>query len=132
VNEVILKLLHIPDEIEGLPQQSYRNIVLVGYGLRSDLLVLRKRGIMFESIVAKLDTTYIAREVLGMNFKLQGLLKTLGCPNENIHNAGNDANFALRAFLLLTYYGLRPSVSSPDEIRYLAYFKALGLEPLPV
>jgi hypothetical protein len=89
---------------------------------------------MFEevgTIVAKLDTTYIAREVLGMNFKLQGLLKTLGCPNENIHNAGNDANFALRAFLLLAYYGLRPSVSSPDEIRYLAYFKALGLEPLP-
>jgi hypothetical protein len=134
VNEAVLKLLYIPDNISDLPQQRYRNIVLVGHGLRSDLLILRKQGIMFENIstiTAKLDTTYIAQEVLGMNFRLRGLLKILGCPNENLHNAGNDANYALRALLTLSYYGLRSSTSLPYEIRYLAHFKALGLEPLP-
>jgi hypothetical protein len=134
VNEVILRLLHIPDELYGLPQRRYRSIVLVGHGLRSDLLILRKRGIIFEqisTIVAKLDTTYLAKEVLGMNFRLQGLLQTLNCPNKNLHNAGNDANFGLRALLLLAYYGLRPSASSPNAIRKLTSFKALGLKPLP-
>ena len=34
VNEVILKLQHIPDEIEGLPEhRRYRKIVLVGHVL---------------------------------------------------------------------------------------------------
>lgn len=134
INDVILKLLHIPDGIEGLLQHRYRKIVLIGHGLRGDLLNLRRRGIMFEevrTIVAKFDTTYIARDVLGLNFRLGSLLKMLNCPNENLHNAGNDANFALRAPLLLVYYGLRPSASSPDAIRSLTYFKALGLEPLP-
>jgi hypothetical protein len=134
VNEIILKLLHIPDELESLTQRRYRNIVLVGHGLRSDLLILRKRGILFEeisTIVAKFDTTYMAKEVLGMNFRLQGLLQTLHCPDKNLHNAGNDANFALRALLLLAYYGLRPSASSADAICMLTSFKALALEPLP-
>jgi hypothetical protein len=137
VDRVILKLLHIEDE-NNVPQPPgqprYHNIVLVGHGLRSDLLILRKRGIMFEeisTIVAILDTTYIGKEVLGMSFQLQGLLQTLQCPTKNLHNAGNDANFALRALLLLAYYGLRPSLSSPDAIQRLASLKALALEPLP-
>lgn len=66
-----------------------------------------------------------------MNSQLRGLLTTLDCPSSKVHNAGNDANFTLQALLLLAYYGLRPSVSSPSVIRYLTYFKALGLEPLP-
>ena len=134
VNEVILKLLHIPDEIQGFSHRRHRKIVLVGYGIRSDLLILRRRGIIFEeigTIVTKLDITYIVREVLGMNFQLRGLLTTLDCPSSKVHNAGNDANFTLRALLLLAYYGLRPSVSSPSVIRHLTCFKALGQSLFP-
>lgn len=133
VNEAILKLLHIPDERSSDPKK-YRNIVLVGHGLRCDLLILRYRGIIFEkigTIIAKLDTTYIAKEVLGMNFRLRKLLQMLQCPDENCHNAGNDANFTLRALLMLAYYGLRPYASSPEAIRILNSFKVLGLDPLP-
>jgi hypothetical protein len=133
VNEVILKQLYIPDDIKG---QGYRSIILVGHGLRSDLAVLRKRGIFVEeipTITAKFDTSYIAIEVLGIKSGLYNLLKILDCPHENMHTAGNDANYALRALLLLAYYGLRPLVSSShlDTIQYLKHFKDLGLERLP-
>jgi hypothetical protein len=131
VNEVILKQLYIRDKIES---QGYRNIILVGHGLRSDLAVLRKRGIFIEeipTIIAKFDTTYLAIEVLGIKSSLDHLLKILDCPHENMHIAGNEANYTLRALLLLTYYGLRPLVSCLDAIQYLKYFKDLGLERLP-
>lgn len=131
VNEVILKQLFIQDKIRG---QGYRNIILVGHGLRSDLAVLRKRGIFIQeipTIIAMFDTTYIAIEVLGIKSSLHNLLKILGCPHENMHIAGNDANYTLRALLLLTYYGLRPLVSYLDAIQFLKYFKDLGLERLP-
>jgi hypothetical protein len=70
-------------------------------------------------------------EGLGMSFRLQGLLHILQCPTENLHNAGNDANFALPALLVLAYYGLRPSLSSPDAIRRLASLKPMALDTLP-
>jgi hypothetical protein len=133
VNEVILKQFYIQDDIKG---QGYRNIILVGHGLRSDLAVLRKRGIWVEdipTIIAKFDTSYIAIEVLGIKSGLFFLLKLLDCPHDNMHTAGNDANYALRALLVLAYYGLRPLVSSSrlDAIQYLKHFKDLGLERLP-
>jgi hypothetical protein len=71
IDEVILKVLHIPDEQEDPRSRKYRNIVLIDHGLRSDLLVLRQRGIVFEhlsTIIAKFDTIYIAKEVLGTYF----------------------------------------------------------------
>lgn len=131
VNEVILKQLYIQDEIKG---QGYRNIILVDHGLRSDLIVLRKRGIFVQDIptvTAKFDTAYIAIEVLGIKSSLYYLLKLLDCPHENMHIAGNDANCTLQASLLLTYYGLRKLVSCLEAIQYLKYFKNLGLQRLP-
>ncbi|KAF8849301.1 hypothetical protein BDZ45DRAFT_810093 [Acephala macrosclerotiorum] len=102
VNELILRLLHILDDLaqsSSLETTKYRDIVLVGHGLRSDLLVLRRRGILFGQIsttVAKLDKSCIVKEVLGMNFRLHGLLNIFYCPLLHIHNAGNDGNFTLR------------------------------------
>ncbi|KAK0100028.1 hypothetical protein ONS95_013157 [Cadophora gregata] len=131
VNDAILDLLHIPDDKKP---GAYRDVILVGHGLRTDLLVLRRRGVMFEnirSIVGLLDTTYIARDLLGMNFRLEGLLKFLLCPVENFHLAGNDANYALRALLMLAYHDLRSGYSSPEALRTLTSLRSLGLEPLP-
>jgi hypothetical protein len=106
----------------------------VGHGLRFDFLILRKHGIMFEeisTIVAKSDAIYMATggAVLGINFRVPSLLQTLPCLNQNLHNAGNDANCVLLALLLLVYYGLRPSTSSSDA-KTLASLKSLALEPI--
>lgn len=84
-----------------------------------------------DTIVAKLDTSYLARDVLGMNFSLDALLLTLDCPHQDLHYAGNDANCTLRAFLLLVYYGLRPSISTVTGSLTLGYLKILGMQPLP-
>lgn len=133
IHEALSKALHIPDDIQNSPQPRYRNIVLVGHELRSDLLILRKHSIMFEefkTIVAKLDTTYLAQGVLGANFRLESLLQYLQCPYQNLHNAGNDANFTLRALLLLAYYGLRKSASSSVTGK-LASLWDLAMEPVP-
>lgn len=89
---------------------------------------------MFEkisTIIAKFDTFYIARDLLNMQFSPRKLLQTLQFPNEKCHNAGNDAHFTLRAFLMLAYYGLRSNALPPNAIRLLNSFKALGLDPLP-
>ncbi|KAG4438113.1 hypothetical protein IFR05_006393 [Cadophora sp. M221] len=130
-DEAIVKLLHIPDERAS---GRYRDIILVGHGLRSDLLLLRKRGVLFEeikTIAGILDTTNIAKEVLEINFRLDTLLRFLRYPLKNIHNAGNDANYALRAILMLVYHGLRSSCLSLEATRILSNFKSLALEPIP-
>lgn len=134
VDETIKGLLHIPDENAHSSGHKYRNIILIGHGLRSDLLIMRDRGINLEEIstvVGKLDTAYLAMEILGLKLSLKGLITTLGCPSAKSHHAGNDADSALRAFLLSTYYGLRPSASSLDTTRVLDNLKNLAFDPVP-
>ncbi|PVH71926.1 hypothetical protein DL98DRAFT_520745 [Cadophora sp. DSE1049] len=129
VNEAIRDLLHIPDESSP---GKYRDVLLLGHGLSTDLAVCTRRGLVLEDIatvVGLLGTTYLAREVLGMTFKLVYLLRVLGLPFQEVHNAGNDANYALRALLVLSYYGLKPDSARGCDI--LEYFKALGFNQLP-
>ncbi|PVH85573.1 hypothetical protein DL98DRAFT_606767 [Cadophora sp. DSE1049] len=47
MNEAILDLLHIPHEKKP---GAYRDVIIVGHGLRTDLLVLRRRGVLFEEL----------------------------------------------------------------------------------
>lgn len=132
VNECIMSLLRIPDQ--NAVRNKFRDIVLVGHGISSDLAAMRRSGIVFEDIktvVSILDTTHIAKKVLGSGFRLSALLDILGIPNSHLHSAGNDANFCLKALLLLIYHNFKPSVSSLDLVGRLTYLKGLGLEPLP-
>lgn len=72
VNKEVLELLNSPDELSNDPQ-NLRNIILASHGLRQDLLILRCRGFMFEkisTIVAKYDTLFLAKDVLGMGSRL--------------------------------------------------------------
>jgi hypothetical protein len=79
-----------------------RSIVLVGHGMSSDLSALRALGLDFKQVVAKLDTYLLARNVKLGELSLKNLLVELKVPcNLKFHNAGNDANVALRALLLL-------------------------------
>lgn len=60
-------------------------------------------------ISAVIDTYFIADEVFGPGSgprSLSGLLRSLGRPCSQYHSAGNDANYALMALLLLAIRGL--------------------------
>lgn len=48
----------------------------------------------------------------GKGLRLGHLLQELDCPFGYLHNAGNDANYTLRALLLLTVRGFQDMVSA--------------------
>jgi hypothetical protein len=81
-----------------------RSIILVGHGASSDLAALKALGFDFQEnlVIAKLDTYQLARDLQMGQLTLKNLLMELECPCDlKFHNAGNDANFTLRALLLL-------------------------------
>ncbi|KAH8598914.1 hypothetical protein B0O99DRAFT_738519 [Bisporella sp. PMI_857] len=81
-----------------------RNIVLVFHSAEGDLLVLQKLGFIFaDRIIAIFDTSKVAKKLkLSQNTpSLEKLCHMLGCPTANLHNAGNDSHFTLRALILL-------------------------------
>jgi hypothetical protein len=81
-----------------------RSIILVGHGVSNDLAALKALGFDFQEnlVIAKLDTHLLARDLQMGHLTLKNLLMELNCPcNLKFHNAGNDANFTLRALLLL-------------------------------
>ncbi|KAL2061898.1 hypothetical protein VTL71DRAFT_7276 [Oculimacula yallundae] len=81
-----------------------RNIVLVGHGLPGDLAAIRALGFDLQKnkVVVILDTYLLAQDLQMGEFSLRKLLIELNCPcRMALHNAANDANFALRALLLL-------------------------------
>ncbi|KAK4205614.1 hypothetical protein QBC40DRAFT_344426 [Triangularia verruculosa] len=84
-----------------IPQD--RNVVLVGHAIENDLQALQALGFEFERPPSGiLDTSGIANEVFGFwAGSLGELLGVLGCPFNRLHVAGNDANFTLKALLLL-------------------------------
>jgi DNA polymerase III epsilon subunit-like protein len=58
------------------------------------------------NILTVLDTSQIAKEIWnGRVGSLDRLLGVLGCPHNRLHCAGNDANFTLKALLLLAAMG---------------------------
>jgi hypothetical protein len=121
-----------------------RNIVLVGHGLNGDCQVLQSLGFYFDSsIVGYIDTADAARAIFGplsgqdeaptvTTFRLKDLLAKLGLVVEGCHVAGNDANFTLRALLLLAVEGFRTSdlLNEPTK-EILEKIRAIGLESLP-
>ncbi|KUL87238.1 hypothetical protein ZTR_03333 [Talaromyces verruculosus] len=96
----------MPEKIQSCIPQD-RKIILVGHGLDGDLIALETLHIDFEadSLLSIMDTFWIARQVSPSEqpYKLRGLLQRLriDCPGGALHCAGNDANFSLRALLLM-------------------------------
>ena len=79
-----------------------RNVMLVGHGVSSELHILQFLGFKFSRPPGILDTSRVADEVFQIwNGSLRDLLILLECPFKKLHIAGNDANFTLRALLLL-------------------------------
>jgi hypothetical protein len=137
------QLANLLTSMEKLLDRS-RNIVLVGHGLNGDCQALRSLGFDFDSsIVGYIDTADAARTIFGppsgqdeaptvTTFRLKDLPAKLGLVVEGCHVAGNDANFTLRALLLLAVEGYRTSdlLNEPTK-EILETIRAIGLESLP-
>lgn len=99
----------IPREIEWLIDRDC-NVVFVRQCFKAELRNLRAFGMdLTTSIVGYFDTKQVYRQAFNPRrdigngkTSLRVILRKLGCPYTNLHIAGNDANFALRALLLLT------------------------------
>jgi hypothetical protein len=122
----------IVSSLEQLPGRD-RNLVLVGHGIAGDQTLLKVLGFNLEtSVVGVLDTEYLAQYLFGgPRLRLRSLLIELKCPFDNLHCAGNDAHFALRALLLLAvqgYLGFDVDDVARDRLEML---HAIGQAPLP-
>ena len=116
-----------------------RNIVLVGHGFGGDLAALSSLGFDFQtSVIAILDTANITSELEMDRCTLGRLLRELECPKSSarLHNAGNDANFTLRALILLAIKGYeqqRLDTLMVDEERAarMEALRSIAMTPLP-
>jgi hypothetical protein len=109
-----IRLEDLSDHMEQFIDRT-RNIILVGHSFDEEKHVLQALGFDLKtSIVGILDTETLANTILGPPFmrgsrRLRNILLQLGCELEGFYSAGNDANFTLRALLLLAvqhYAGL--------------------------
>lgn len=92
------------EKVESCIPQN-REIILVGHNLHSDLKALESLELNFKTYAPwnAIDTSIIGRQMFTPKSKnsLRGILRRLKCPYVALHCAGNDANFTLRAMLLL-------------------------------
>jgi hypothetical protein len=109
-----------------------RNIALIGHDLKHDLHVLQILKFDLQtSIVGILDTQKIASELLPDNSStLRDILQALQCPFDKLHTAGNDAQFTLRALLLLAEKSCTHSIISTRNQDTLASIQAIAQVPV--
>ncbi|KAH7370097.1 hypothetical protein BKA65DRAFT_372677, partial [Rhexocercosporidium sp. MPI-PUGE-AT-0058] len=95
---ILKRLLYLDD---GSPKPN-RDLILVGHGFGFEIKVLRGLGLdlnLASSVVEIFDTEFLGYEVFGKNFNssLSKVVEATGISGGFFHNAGNDANFSLRA-----------------------------------
>lgn len=107
-----------------------RQVVFVGHDIQHDLRALDLLDFDFSTFnITTLDTQSVFAEVISHeSLTLRRLLLTLGCPFTKLHCGGNDANFTLKALLLLA---VRSCVKQSGIERRLASMKEIALSPLP-
>ncbi|KUJ08111.1 uncharacterized protein LY89DRAFT_349939 [Mollisia scopiformis] len=115
-----------------------RNIVLVGHGF-GGLTALSSLGFDFQtSVIGILDTANLSFELEMDRSTLGRLLGELECPKSSakLHNAGNDANFTLRALILLAIKGyeqqrLRTLMVGDEQVSRVLSLRSIAMTPLP-
>jgi len=128
--------IRLPGIVSSLEQllDRDRNLVILGHGIAGDRTLLKVLGFDLKtSVVGVLDTEDLAQCTFGgPKLSLRSLLTELKCPFDNLHCAGNDAHFALRALLLLavqSYRGFDVDDVARDRLEML---HAIGQAPLPL
>lgn len=127
---------HVATSELGSKIQRYlprdRKIVFVGHDLGGDLRCLRTIGLRTcgPEFLTQLDTQAIYREVSGgyLKAKLVNILKNLNIVHSRLHNGANDANFTLRALLILAINN--PGNGDIQQWQANA-LRAVATEPLP-
>jgi hypothetical protein len=119
------------DELK-LPVIPTRDIVLVTHDGSNDLRFIKELGIDIRPICT-LDTQMVAQSPLQLTHKasLKELLTILECPSQYMHVAGNDANFTLRALLMLSVRDLDPAQCTKAQLTAMSTFKAVAQFPRP-
>jgi hypothetical protein len=113
-----------------------RDVVLVVHGGEHDLKFLVAAKIHLRPIYI-IDTQKAAEHLLELSHRptLQDLLLLLKCPLNpgRLHNAGNDANFTLRALLLIAATDAR-NESDPDPTceAFAGSLREIAREHLPM
>ncbi|PVH81219.1 hypothetical protein DL98DRAFT_587677 [Cadophora sp. DSE1049] len=146
VVDVITEALSMVDtetSSSPLPQQhKLSNIVLIGHGIHTDTKLLLSAGLditHLPTVIKTLDTQTLSKPILGKNYSLSLLLQALKIPHKNLHSAANDANFTLKAFIMLVHRSVREFPSPGFEImvfrtvegRKLAWLQAVAREDEP-
>lgn len=107
-----------------------RKIVLVGHGIRNEISLLNKMGIdlsLSQAIVRVFDTQLLAREVMGphVDGRLCDVVRGCGIRGVNFHNAGNDANYALRSMILLVMMNCKNAPLTKAQRERVAFYKKM-------
>lgn len=131
---VAISPMDMPSRIKSLIPLS-RNVLFVGHGIFNEILVLRALKFEFPQLhLGNMDTLDIGREVFGHSVgSLKNLLTKLGCPYDKLHCAGNDANFSLRALLLLLlkgYHRRRHEPIGKEDKKTLAILQQVVTQPV--
>lgn len=134
--------------IEALISRERKNI-LVGHDIRGDLKVLKILNFDLEtSIIGICDTQRLAitqGKPKHTPARLRDILRDLKCPYRNLHNAGNDAHFTLRALFLLAIRSYSDTTNLVDDddnvnndiqrgksVLLLSILKEISLSSLPL
>lgn len=125
--------------LSGLKDQlqlftSNRDIVLIFHGGHRELWALKALDIHLNPLYT-IDTVKAAQHPLQLSYRcsLEKLLLELEIPFTALHNAGNDAHFVLRAFLMLAIRDAQRELTlAPDALPdKLLKSKAIAQAPLP-
>ncbi|KAI1192673.1 hypothetical protein F5X97DRAFT_337379 [Nemania serpens] len=105
----------------AIPQNQDRRIVMVSHGAWNEILMLGALGYKFARNIYFVDTFHVAQEAFGYcEYSLGDLLRRVECPHGGLHNGGNDANFTLRACLLLALHNYEEDEDTVTLARYLS------------
>lgn len=129
---VWIKLDKVLDQIKALIPTD-RNIILIGHDIRHEIHVLSNLGFNLQGLQC-LDTFRITSQVLPyFSLTLGELLTELGCPYSWLHNGGNDANFTLRALLLLGIKASQDQAEAKgDRDGKLQLMEEVARSPIPL
>lgn len=104
-------------QVESLVCRRGRDTILVFHGDHSDRKALSNLNIQLQPLYV-IDNVKAAQYPLGLPYRLglEAMLDTFGIPYADLHAAGNDAHYALRALLMIAVtdgekMGLEPTAS---------------------
>ncbi|TVY81267.1 Uncharacterized protein LSUE1_G002521 [Lachnellula suecica] len=123
----------LASELEALIWRD-RKIAIVGHGMACDFEILEFLGVdLEESVVAIFDTGDLVPLVLGCEGRSLGdLLEELGCPFDELHTAGNDANFTLRALIMMGIASHKDRYHYLDDDDRASVWKLWDIAHLPM